>query len=84
MHGQGSDSDAEDKQQIRGNAQVNVDLKMVNRESWGSKTQGGEMERARGELAVKIQDAGYCIQVPFFHLEWAFLLQDKLEPTRIS
>lgn len=54
MHGQGSDSDAEDKQQIRGNAQVNVDLKMVNRESWGSKTQGGEMERARGELAVKI------------------------------
>ena len=39
----------EDMQQIRGNGQVNVGLKMVKIESWGSKTQGGEMERAWNE-----------------------------------
>ena len=39
----------EDMQQIRGNGQVNVGLKMVKIESWGSKTQGGGMERAWNE-----------------------------------
>lgn len=52
-------------------------------------TQGSQAERAAGLTQVwvtQIQDAGHRAQVRFGdardRLEWAFLLQDKLEPDR--